>query len=489
MFAYWKRNWAALLKRAVAQDEVIEGLNHQSQLIIEKTAALTEQISNLQNKFQGEAIEGLNHQSQLIANFQGEVIEGLNHQSQLIATFQGEVIEGLNHQSQLVVEKVASLTEQISNVRKSLRRISSTQAALPSRNVEDPIEIAPIGTINYPAVDLETNEDPISTIMSAPEFSACVSFFSESPSAGRSLMSPNSQALLYSVIRNQKPLHVIEIGSYRAATSEAIVRALHANNKGLLHTVDPFGSESVPEIIAQWPQQLQQHVRFYPCNSMEFFMEMSALGVRPSLVLVDGDHDYEFAAFDIAAAARHMESSGFIFVDNISQGGPFFAMADFLANHPAWIECGNSRAKYRKGIVQDFHRTAIINTDFSILRAPTTLTLGSRPISLGQQPWQGEGLQALEIDATGSIPSGSLLIQAIMRGFGDQLVEVVAETRGELRDSQKTIRIPFEPPLMVNGKFVRMSVEIWLTWTGDRPLHLAGSPSLIEENSSSLSTR
>jgi predicted O-methyltransferase YrrM len=470
MFSYWKRNWAALLKRAVAQDEVIQGLNHQSQLIMEKTAALTEQISNLQNKFQGEVIEGLNHQSQLIANFQGQVIEGLNHQSQL------------------VVEKVASLTEQISKVNKSLRR-TSRQAELPNGNVEDPIEIAPISTINYPAVDLDTNEDPISMIMSAPEFSACVGFFSESPSAGRSLMSPNSQALLYSIIRNQKPLHVVEIGSYRAATSEAIARALHANDKGLLHTVDPFGSETVPQIIAQWPQQLQHHVRFYPCNSMEFFMEMSALGIRPSLILVDGDHDYEFASFDIAAAARHIESAGFIFVDNISQGGPFFALADFLANHPAWIEYGNSRAKYRHGIVQDFHRTAVSNTDFSILRAPAILTLGSRPISLGQQPWPGKSLQALEIDATGSVPHGSLLIQAIMRGFGDQLFEVVAETRGELHDSQKPIRIPFEPPLMIDGKFGRMSVEIWLTWTGDRPLHLVSSPSLIEGNSSSRGTR
>src|SRR5215203_1488253 len=130
MFSSWKRNWAALVRRAVAQDEVIDGLNHQSQLIIEKTAALTEQISNLQNKFQGQAIEGL------------------NHQSQLIASFQGQVIEGLNHQSQLVVEKVTSLTEQISNVEKSLHRISSSKAGPRDGNVEDPVEIAPIGTIN-----------------------------------------------------------------------------------------------------------------------------------------------------------------------------------------------------------------------------------------------------------------------------------------------------------------------------------------------------
>ena len=83
---------------------------------------------------------------------------------------------------------------------------------------------------------------------------------------------------------------------------------------------------------------------------MDFYMEMERQSVRPGVVFVDGNHDYEFALFDIGRAAKYMTPGGFIFVDNVAQPGPFFAARDFLSANPGWREIGDRpRATIRPG--------------------------------------------------------------------------------------------------------------------------------------------
>src|SRR5713101_6399396 len=82
--------------------------------------------------------------------------------------------------------------------------------------------------IAWPIVDLD-GDDPIREIVESNEFAACASFFTEVEAAQRAVISPKAQALLFCTARNLKPDHIFEIGTYKASTSEAICRALHAN--------------------------------------------------------------------------------------------------------------------------------------------------------------------------------------------------------------------------------------------------------------------
>ena len=73
----------------------------------------------------------------------------------------------------------------------------------------------------------------------------------------------------------------------------------------------------MPDILAWWPDELQHHVRYMHMNSADFYIEIEKQGLRPDLVFVDGNHDYEFALFDIQCAARRIARGG-SFIDNIS---------------------------------------------------------------------------------------------------------------------------------------------------------------------------
>ena len=192
------------------------------------------------------------------------------------------------------------------------------------------LDVEPITDIAWPSIDLAQCGDPVLAVLSSTEFESATRFFADNPASQRSLVSPQAQALLYSILRNLRPNHVFEIGSYKAGTTEALCRALHANGHGLVHTVDPFRADYITATIKHWPPELLKHVRVHSMSSMDFYMDMERQGIHPGVVFVDGNHDYEFALFDIGRAAKYMSHGGFIFVDNIAQPGPFLAARDFL---------------------------------------------------------------------------------------------------------------------------------------------------------------
>src|SRR6201999_2311077 len=81
------------------------------------------------------------------------------------------------------------------------------------------LDVKPVADIPFPTLDLAACNDPIAAITAAPEFDAATAFFADNPVATRSLIPPQAQALLYGLIRNQRPDHVFEIGSYKAGTT------------------------------------------------------------------------------------------------------------------------------------------------------------------------------------------------------------------------------------------------------------------------------
>src|SRR5207245_817095 len=133
--------------------------------------------------------------------------------------------------------------------------------------------------------------------------------------------------------------------------------------------------------------ELREHVRFYPVNSMAFYAEATQKQVCPDLVLIRGLHDYECALFEIQCAARLIRPNGFIFIDNISRPGPYFAARDFLKLHTHWRQHGGSMSNYRPEFALDLHRTTVKNTDLCVLCAPVGIIVGPEPFTPGKSWW------------------------------------------------------------------------------------------------------
>lgn len=339
-------------------------------------------------------------------------------------------------------------------------------------------DVAPLTDIPFAKVDLAGIDNPVPAIVESPIFVETRRYFAEAPSAQRSLLTDFAQGLLYTVIRNQQPEHVVEIGTYKGGTSETLGRALVANGRGSLHTLSPFDAERFSAISPRWPQKLREAITYYPINSMEFFIKADAQKLSLDLVLVDGNHDYEFANFDIQAAARRMTPGGFIFVDNVAQAGPFFAATEFVAANPDWIDCGLYPLSTAYERAFDGNRTNIPGTDFFIFRAPPGYSIGARPRAFGNLHWLGGPVRGIRLSLSEGRSAGLLRLQSILRGFSEaNIVEISGEAVCAIDQQGAAVDLEFNPPLAADGEFDLYLVETWLTWTGSGPLRLTQAPS------------
>jgi predicted O-methyltransferase YrrM len=364
---------------------------------------------------------------------------------------------------------------------KSLRRAlinrrNALRAAADSKLIAG---VAPLVELAYTPVDLAALRDPLPTLYAAPELAAAGDHFARTRTASESLVSAVSQALLYALVRNLRPQHVFEIGTYKAGTAEVICRALHANGRGVLHTTDPYGSHRVPAIVSRWPSELRHRLRFHALDSMSFFgLILADPETRADLVFVDGNHDYEFALFDIGCAARVLRPGGFIVVDNVSQAGPYLAARDFLAVHRDWTECrvGEHAGDPTKAF--DGARSTIPDTDFMVLRGPLGYGIGNRPTSFGETTLAGSGIAGVTLALADPVPEGVIHAQCVLRGFSATKpdVERVDAVSREVssRDAGAALHLPLA--LDVGPGFDAVRLEIWLIWSGAQKLPLTAPP-------------
>src|SRR5580700_5176908 len=338
------------------------------------------------------------------------------------------------------------------------------------------LDIKPVSDVAFPKVDLAASQDPVAQIIAAPEMEATKAYFYKNPAAPRSLISSQSQALLYSLVRNLRPDHVYEIGTYKAGTTEAICRALYANGKGIAHAVDPFRGEYIAAVLKYWPPELFRHVQLHAKDSMTFFGDMERHNIHPALVFVDGNHDYEFAAFDIACGARAITPGGYVVVDNVAQPGPFFAARDFLAANPDWCELGTAAIDYDRDKAFDQRRSTIVDTDFMVLRAPVMHGVSERPFNHGRIRWNSHKVVGLRLKLVAPPQSGRLTAQVVLRGFGAIPAETTGAASVQVEAGLQELSITLDPPAQVDGQFVYFTVEPWLIWYGAQPLQLLAAP-------------
>jgi predicted O-methyltransferase YrrM len=313
----------------------------------------------------------------------------------------------------------------------------------------------------------------LQTLLSSTEYGTARDFFRNDPYWQKSITGHEGVALLYELVRVMRPSIVVEIGTFEGRTAQAIARALLRNASGIIHTVSPFDRERFLPLFERWPEDVKRHARYHALSSMDFYMKADQEGMRFDLVFVDGNHDYEFALFDIQAAASRMMPGGVIVIDNISQAGPYYATVDFLRARPEWADCGTPRTSISRQ-PYDRKRANVPGTDFMILQGPSVYYVGSaRPVSFNIFEWHRNSIAGVRLMLSEQT-SGTVHAQCILRGFGDDQIEVASETAGSI-GSQNEITLAV--PITIK-EMARYSVETWLTWDGAAPLKLRAPPAV-----------
>jgi len=322
------------------------------------------------------------------------------------------------------------------------------------------------------ADDPTINKEWIEKFLASEHFAAIESEFRGYPPG--SFVSDTQRALLFWLIRVMKPRAIAEIGTAFCGTSEIIARALWENSTGILHTTDPFGADRAPPIIRKWPQPLQDVTRFYPLSSMDFYMMLSDAKTVLDIAFVDGDHDFEFAYFDVLMAARLLRPGGVMVIDNTNQTGPYYAAAQFLHDNPDWIELGDAMTGFRPSQPFSMPRSSLPNSDCLLLKAPDAYSIGRVPRTTGQLA-TGSRISGFSSNIETSKFHGLLHYRFILRAFGSENREIEEyESAGKIAlDSATTGHVlnhHLDPPLISlmheRHGHCRHTLEIELAWQG-----------------------
>ena len=330
--------------------------------------------------------------------------------------------------------------------------------------------------IPFPRIDLDRVLNPVPAILASEEFLAADRYFIASAVNQRALVPSRTHALMHALVRNQRPAQIVEIGTYHGGTTEMLARAVTANGGGTVHTVGPFDQEAFLPVYDRWPAQLRETVRFYPTDSMAFFMEMDRQEIQPDLVFVDSDHTYEFVLFDLQCAARRLSPGGFLIADDSIQAGPFFAVQDFLAAHSDWINCtGPDPQPHDRTLAFDRSRMPIPDTSLIVLRAPAAYQLmDGRPRTFGEKVCEIPEVYGVNLAFDGRQEPGVLHVQCVLGGFGNELPpeQIMATGSAAIEPGQRAVDIRLSPPAVMQRVRDRLTLETWVIWLGPGSLCL-----------------
>ena len=298
----------------------------------------------------------------------------------------------------------------------------------------------------------------------------------------RSLYNDNGRALLHHLIVMQRPERVLEIGTMFAGTTEVMARAVWEAGRGHVDTIDPYGAERCPPLIAALPAELRERITFSPADSGMHFNEAIERGWTYDLVLVDGNHELEYAAFDLEAAARVMKPGGIVVLDNIEQVGPRFATKHFMERHPDWIDVAGVIGRLDPNDPLGDPVPSFPGTKNYLLQAPPHYSVSGVPRSFGTQRCDRGEIEGIVIEPAGSA-RGVLHIQAFVRTFGMVHSEELTSLHRLNIETKpgEAMRIPLAKPLRTGveeREGLDRRMEIILAFVGEGTLPLASPPLL-----------
>jgi len=285
----------------------------------------------------------------------------------------------------------------------------------------------------------------------------------------RSLFSYNGRALLHHLIVMLRPERLLEIGTMYAGTTEVLARAVWEAGRGHVETLDPYGAERCPALIAEFLPELRERITFRPRSSAIHLDQVIAGAGFYDFVLIDGSHELEFAAFDLEGSARVMRPNGIVVLDNIEQIGPRFATKHFLERHPEWIDVADvvGTMPANRPLVRP--KPSFPDCFNFVLQAPPYYVVKDVPRSFGAQPADRGEVRGIELDLAAPA-DGVLHVQAIVRTFGVMPTEEVSGTAElALRAGPGPVKVPLPEPVqsqVSDRDGIDRRVELVVAFTG-----------------------
>jgi MMP 1-O-methyltransferase len=158
------------------------------------------------------------------------------------------------------------------------------------------------------------------------------------PTTWPTSIDPPTAEFLYSLIRLHRPEIAVEIGTYKGNAAIAIAQALKDNNKGRLHTIDPFDQEIVRTAVRK--SGLDCQVKYHNGYSQDVIPGLEL--PRIDFAFIDGDHSYESVKRDVELISDLVPAGGVVVFHDVSidlhQGfdGPK-KMTEELAASGDWV--------------------------------------------------------------------------------------------------------------------------------------------------------
>jgi predicted O-methyltransferase YrrM len=338
----------------------------------------------------------------------------------------------------------------------------------------------PLAPLYRPDERFEVSKAGLGAWLSSEAFRRVQSFYYHYPP--QSLQSDEARALLHHLIVMRRPERVLEIGTWHARTTEGMARALWEAGRGQIDTIDPFGGERCPPIIATFPPELQALITFRAENSAAYFDRAMSSNVYYDLVLVDGNHEFEYALFDLLCAARLMRPGGLIVMDNIEQVGPRLATKSFLERNPDWRDVADVVRHIDIAAPLAVPPPAFPDTKFYVLEAPPYYVVREQPHIFGPADVDRAEVEGIELELAAPA-QGNLHVLVYARTFGLPEPEELRCEQSLVLDlaqlpADGCMRIPLNQPLRTAfpQSGLPRRVEISLAFTGSSGLALRAAP-------------
>ncbi len=338
----------------------------------------------------------------------------------------------------------------------------------------------PLAPLYRPDERFEISAAGLNTWLGSEAFRRTQAFYYHYPP--QSLQSDEARALLRHLIIMRRPERLLEIGTWHARTTEGMARAVWEVGRGHIDTIDPFGGERCPPIIATFPPELHALITFRAENSAAYFDRAMSSNIYYDLVLVDGNHEFEFALFDLMCTARLMRPGGLIVMDNIEQLGPRLATKSFLEHNPDWRDVADVVHHIDMATPLAVPPPSFPDTKFYLLEAPPYSHDSGSAACFGPADVDRAEVDGIELELAAPA-QGTLHVLVYARTFGlpepEELrcEQSVALNLAEL-PADGRVRIPLNQPL--HTAFPRPGlprrIEISLAFSGGAGLALRSSP-------------
>jgi hypothetical protein len=115
-------------------------------------------------------------------------------------------------------------------------------------------------------------------------------------------------------------------------------------------------------------------------------------------VLVDGNHEYEFALFDVMCVARAMRPGGLMVMDNIEQIGPRLAAITFLERNPDWRDVADVVRHIDPSAPFKVPTASFPDTKFYLLQAPPYYMIREEPRIFGPAEVDRAEVDGIELE-------------------------------------------------------------------------------------------